>query len=75
MPVNLLPPDPAHLLPISGVRLGTAEAGIKKAHRKDVTVIALDEGTRLAGVFTQNAFCAAPVHVCRDHLNQQSAIR
>jgi len=68
MPVNLNPPDPRKLLPVQGVRLGTAEAGIRKADRKDLLVIALDAGARVAGVFTQNRFCAAPVVVARQHL-------
>ena len=68
MPVNLSAPDPAALLPIAGVRLGIAEAGIRKANRKDLLVMALDPGARVAGVFTQNRFCAAPVIVAREHL-------
>lgn len=54
--------------PIAGVRIGAASAGIKKPGRLDVLLFALDEGATVAGVFTQNAFCAAPVLVCRDHL-------
>ncbi|MDN5836896.1 MAG: bifunctional glutamate N-acetyltransferase/amino-acid acetyltransferase ArgJ, partial [Nitrosospira sp.] len=57
------------LLPIKGVSLGIAEAGIKKAGRKDLLVIALDAGTKVAGVFTQNDFCAAPVVVAKEHLS------
>ncbi len=53
---------------IDGIRIGTASAGIKKPGRKDVTVFALDTGTTVAGVFTTNAFCAAPVTVAREHL-------
>ncbi len=68
MPVNLAAPDPAALLPIAGVRLGVAEAGIRKANRKDLLVMALDPGARVAGVFTQNRFCAAPVIVAQEHL-------
>jgi glutamate N-acetyltransferase/amino-acid N-acetyltransferase len=56
------------LLPVAGVELGTAAAGIKKWTRDDVVLIALAEGSRAAGVFTQNRFCAAPVIVCREHL-------
>ncbi len=69
MPVNCAPPLPEQLLPIKGVSLGIAEAGIKKAGRKDLLVIALDEGTEVAGVFTQNNFCAAPVVVAKEHLS------
>ena len=68
MPVNLSAPDPAHLLPVAGVRLGVAEAGIRKAGRKDLTVLLLADGAAVGGVFTQNRFCAAPVQVCREHL-------
>ena len=51
MPVNFTPATPDQLLPVAGVTLGVAEAGIKKAERKDLTVIRLDEGARVAGVF------------------------
>ncbi|HSN39453.1 MAG TPA: bifunctional glutamate N-acetyltransferase/amino-acid acetyltransferase ArgJ [Burkholderiales bacterium] len=68
MPVNLLPPDPGSLFPVKGVDLGVAEANIRKAGRKDLLVIRLDDGARIAGVFTQNRFCAAPVVVARQHL-------
>ncbi len=68
MPVNLKPPDPTQLLPVAGVTLGVAEAGVRKAGRKDLLVIRLEEGARVAGVFTQNRFCAAPVIVARQHL-------
>ncbi len=75
MPVNLFVPNPADLRPVPGVRLGIAEAGIRKAGRKDLTVILLDEGSGVAGVFTRNRFCAAPVQVCREHLSTGSGIR
>jgi glutamate N-acetyltransferase / amino-acid N-acetyltransferase len=75
MPVNLLAPDPSHLHAVAGVRLGIAEAGVRKAHRKDLVVIALDEGASVAGVFTRNRFCAAPVQVCQAHLAGGSAVR
>jgi len=75
MPVNLPPPNPAELYPIDGVRLGVAEAGIRKLHRKDLTVILFDEGASVAGVFTQNRFCAAPVQVCREHLAGAGPVR
>ncbi len=68
MAVNLATPNPAELLPVKGVRLGVTEAGIRKANRRDLAVIELSEGSRVAGVFTQNRFCAAPVQVCRQHL-------
>jgi glutamate N-acetyltransferase/amino-acid N-acetyltransferase len=64
--VNLA--DPGELLPISGVEIGTACAGIKQTQRDDLVLMRLAPGTTVAGVFTRNAFCAAPVHVCRRHL-------
>jgi glutamate N-acetyltransferase/amino-acid N-acetyltransferase len=69
MPVNLKPPDARSLLPVKGVSLGATEAGIRKADRKDLLVMKLESGTRVAGVFTQNRFCAAPVTVARQHLS------
>jgi glutamate N-acetyltransferase / amino-acid N-acetyltransferase len=68
MAVNLSAPRAESLHAVAGVRIGVAEAGIRKANRKDLTVILLDEGAAAAGVFTQNRFCAAPVQVCREHL-------
>ncbi len=75
MPVNLSSPVAADLHPVRGVRIGVAEAGVRKAGRKDLTVFLLDAGASVAGVFTQNRFCAAPVQVCREHLGAGSAIR
>jgi glutamate N-acetyltransferase/amino-acid N-acetyltransferase len=75
MPVNLSTPVAAQLLPVAGVSLGTAEAGIKRADRKDLLVIKLDEGTTVAGVFTTNRFCAAPVTVAKLHLALGKGIR
>lgn len=68
MPVNFTPPQAAQLLPVQGVKLGIAAAGIRKPGRKDLLIIALDEDAKVAGVFTQNDFCAAPVMVAKDHL-------
>ena len=68
MPVNLAPPDPQQLSPVRGASLGVTEAGIRKSNRKDLLVIQLEPGARVAGVFTQNRFCAAPVVVARQHL-------
>ena len=69
MPVNLKTPDPKSLLSVAGVSLGVTEAGIRKAGRKDLLVMKLERGARVAGVFTQNRFCAAPVTVARQHLS------
>ncbi len=73
MPVLLSEPNPSQLYPIAGVRLGVAEAGIRKAKRKDLTVVLLESGASVAGVFTQNRFCAAPVQICREHLGSAGA--
>ena len=75
MPVNLSAPDPATLFAVPGVRIGVAEAGVRKANRKDLTVVLIDEGAAVGGVFTQNRFCAAPVQVCREHLARGHGIR
>jgi glutamate N-acetyltransferase/amino-acid N-acetyltransferase len=75
MAVNWTAPDPQTLLPVAGVRLGVTEAGVRKAHRKDLTVVLLDPGTAVGGVFTRNRYCAAPVQVCRDHLAAGVGIR
>ncbi len=75
MPVDLSPPNPADLFAVPGVRLGIAEAGVRKANRKDLTVLLLDEGATVSGVFTQNRFCAAPVQIGRDHLARNLGIR
>jgi len=75
MPVNLTAPDPAQLAPVAGVSLGIAEAGIRKANRKDLVVVSLAEGSAVAGVFTQNRFCAAPVQICQEHLASGAGIR
>jgi glutamate N-acetyltransferase/amino-acid N-acetyltransferase len=75
MPVNLCAPDPASLHPVPGVRLGITMAGIRKANRRDLSVIALDEGSSVAGVFTKNRFCAAPVQICREHLASGHGVR
>jgi glutamate N-acetyltransferase / amino-acid N-acetyltransferase len=69
MPVNLKPPDPNKLLPVRGVSLGVTEANVRKAGRKDLLVMKLERGASVAGVFTQNRFCAAPVTVARQHLS------
>lgn len=68
MAVNFPSIDPAQLHPVAGVTLGYAEANIRKPNRKDVLLVSLDEGATVAGVFTSNRFCAAPVTVCREHL-------
>ena len=75
MPVHLTATDPAQLLPVVGVRPGVAQAGIRKAGRDDLTVLLLDDGASVGGVFTQNRFCAAPVQVCREHLAGGAPIR
>ncbi len=74
MPVNYSPTT--SLLPVKGIRLASLDANIRYKHdRDDLTLIEISESSSVAGVFTQNAFCAAPVTVCRDHLQQEDDIR
>lgn len=75
MPVNYATPAADQLFPVAGVRLGVAEAEIRKKNRRDLTLVALDAGCTVAGVFTQNRFCAAPVQLCRQHLANAKGIR
>ena len=70
MAVNLLPPVAEQLLEVNGIRLATASAGIKKPGRQDVVLIEIAEGSHTAAVYTRNAFCAAPVILCRQHQQQ-----
>ena len=70
MAVNLPAPDPAQLLAVAGFELGTARAGIRKPDRRDLLVMRLAPGTAVAGVFTRNRFCAAPVILAKAHLRQ-----
>jgi len=75
MPVNLTAPEAQSLLPVKGVKLGATEANVRKPDRKDVLVMQLAPGSKVAGVFTQNRFCAAPVTLCKDHLATGNEIR
>ena len=75
MPVNLTAPVASSLHAVAGVRIGVAEAGVRKANRKDLTVFLLDEGASVGGVFTRNRFCAAPVQICRERLDAGAAVR
>ena len=75
MPVNYATPSAEQLFPVAGLRLGVAEAEIRKKNRRDLTLVALDAGCTVAGVFTQNRFCAAPVQLCRQHLAGGKEIR
>ena len=75
MAVNLHIPQQSDILPVAGIEIGTAQAGIRKAGRKDITVFRLAEGTSVAGVFTTNRFRAAPVQVSERHLAAGQGIR
>jgi len=75
MPVHLSIPDAASLAAVRGVRIGVAEAGIRKAARKDLTVFLLEEGCAVGAVFTRNRYAAAPVQVCREHLASGQGVR
>lgn len=75
MPVKLTAPEAASLLPVRGIELGFAKAHVRKPDRKDVLVMTLVEGSRVAGVFTKNRFCAAPVVLCKEYLAAKKGIR
>ena len=75
MPVKLSAPNPSSLLPVRGIQLGFAKAHVRKPDRKDVLVMTLVENSRVAGVFTLNRFCAAPVILCKEYLAQTKGIR
>ena len=75
MPVNLLGPNQEKLFPIAGVRIGVTEAGVRKVGRKDLTVVLIEEGASVGGVFTTNRYCAAPVQICRQRLATAGSIR
>ena len=75
MPVNLKPLTIDSIFPIKGISLGIAKAHIKKPNRKDLLLVTIAEGSKVSGVFTQNAFCAAPVLLCKEHLKNTSGIR
>lgn len=75
MSVNLPEPILDSLYPIAGLRIGVTEAGVRKAGRKDLTVMLLDAGASVGGVFTTNRFCAAPVQICRENLTRGESVR
>ncbi len=75
MAVHLQVARPEELHAIAGLQIGVTEAGVRKANRKDLTVITLDEGASVGAVFTQNRFCAAPVQLCKQHLAAGVGIR
>ena len=75
MAVNLHIPKDDAVYPIPGVEIGVTEAGIRKADRRDLTVFKLSPGSTVAGVFTRNRFCAAPVLVCQEHLGAGASIQ
>ncbi len=75
MPVHLSAPVADQLHAIDGVQIGVVQAGVRKAGRKDVTLLLIEPGASVGGVFTQNRFCAAPVQVCRDHLASGHGVR
>lgn len=59
-----------HMHVVQGVKIGSAEAYVRYPNRRDLVIFEFSQGTNVAGVFTQNAFCAAPVHVSKAHLAQ-----
>jgi glutamate N-acetyltransferase/amino-acid N-acetyltransferase len=75
MAVNLAPPNPVSLHPVAGIELGVAMAGVRKANRLDLLLMRLAQGSTVAGVFTRNRFCAAPVVIARRHLAAGPGVR
>ena len=75
MPVNFHIPEASEIKAVKGVQIGIASAGIKKVGKKDLTVFTFNPGTQVAGVFTKNRFCAAPVQICKQRLAEQQEIR
>ncbi len=75
MPVNFHIPEASEIKAVSGVQIGIASAGIKKAGKKDLTVFSFSPDTQVAGVFTKNRFCAAPVQICQQRLQAGNEIR
>lgn len=75
MAINLNIPARDDVFPVPGIRIGMTEAGVRKANHRDLTVLLLDEGTSVAGVFTRNRFRAAPVQICEAHLAGNPGIR
>ncbi|MEY4253123.1 MAG: bifunctional glutamate N-acetyltransferase/amino-acid acetyltransferase ArgJ [Pseudomonadota bacterium] len=75
MAVHLRITRPEDLHAVAGVSIGVTEAGVRKANRKDLTVITLEPGAAVGAVFTQNRFCAAPVQLCKQHLAAGNGIR
>ena len=61
-------PPSGTLHPIRGFRLGSAKAAIRYPDRRDLVVMYWPERASVAGIFTQNKFCAAPVLLCRDRM-------
>lgn len=74
MAVNLPLIQASALHPVAGIRVGIAQAGVRKANRDDLTVMLLPEGASVAGVFTTNRFCAAPVQICQEVLKSNRAL-
>jgi glutamate N-acetyltransferase/amino-acid N-acetyltransferase len=72
--VNLPAPKSDSLFAIPGLDLEVAMAGIKKPGRKDLLVMRLAAGAKVAGVFTRNRFCAAPVVLCKKHLRNEARV-
>lgn len=74
MAVNLTEKRADELLEIDGIRLFTGRAGIKQQDRDDLTLMVLGGGHTVGAVFTQNRFCAAPVHIAKSHLFDQDGV-
>jgi glutamate N-acetyltransferase / amino-acid N-acetyltransferase len=75
MPVNYTPVAAENLYPIVGLEIGCMQAGVRKPNRYDLSLMVLAPGSVVAGVFTKNRFCAAPVQICQEHLGVSASIR
>ena len=75
MAVNLREKEAAEILTVDGAQVFIGQAGVKKPDHNDLTLIVLNKANSVGAVFTQNRFCAAPVQVCREHLDGGQAIR
>jgi glutamate N-acetyltransferase / amino-acid N-acetyltransferase len=75
MPVNYTPLSASEVHAVAGVRMSAVQAHVRKPNRYDMLLIELAEGSHVGGIFTQSRFAAAPVQVCRAHLQSSSAIR
>lgn len=65
--------NPGQIHPVAGIRLAAVKSGIRYQDRLDLVLIEIDPAANVAGVFTQNAFCAAPVTIAKDNLTNTNS--